>query len=131
MYNFEESFHNQCIIELLIAHSKASFTCTLNKTVFVSEIIDLFDVTCKQHHMSALNPFLNGTKTVMLTVCVNRPLLEHVIIMRSCFNTDFASQIKLTKLLLIHCTIVIIPLKTDIISRSQSLHILDCESSED
>ena len=28
----------------------------------MSGIFDLFDGMCKQHHMIALNPFLNGTK---------------------------------------------------------------------
>ena len=40
---------------------------------FVSGTFDLFNVICKQHHRAALNPFLNGTKTVTLTVCVNEP----------------------------------------------------------
>ena len=38
------------------------FTHTVNVTVFVSGIFDLFDGKCKQHHMIVLNPFLNGTK---------------------------------------------------------------------
>ena len=41
---------------------KASFTRTVNATVFVSGIFDLLNVMCKQHHRSALNPFLNCTK---------------------------------------------------------------------
>ena len=32
----------------------------------------LFNVMCNQHHATALNPFLNGTKTVALTLCVNK-----------------------------------------------------------
>ena len=36
---------------------KASFTRTVNVTVF-----DLFNVMCKQHHKTALSPFLNGAK---------------------------------------------------------------------
>ena len=38
------------------------FTCTVNVTVSVSSTIDPFNVTCKQHHRTALNPFLNNTK---------------------------------------------------------------------
>ena len=40
----------------LVLHvpSKSSF--------FISGTFDLFDVTCKQYHGTALNPFLNGTK---------------------------------------------------------------------
>ena len=33
-------------------------------TVCVSDIFDLFDVMCKQHHKTALNPSLNGTKKI-------------------------------------------------------------------
>ena len=41
-------------------------------TIFVSGTLNLFNVMCKQHHRTALvNPFLNGTKTVTLTVRVN------------------------------------------------------------
>ena len=42
--------------------TKGLFTRTVNVTVFVSGTFDLFDVTCKQHHRIAFNPFLNGTK---------------------------------------------------------------------
>ena len=41
---------------------KASFTHTVNVTIFVSGIFDLFNVMCIQHYWIALNPFLNGTK---------------------------------------------------------------------
>ena len=51
--------------------SKGSFTRTVNITTFVSGVFDLFDDVCKQHHMIALNPFLNGKKMVTLTICVN------------------------------------------------------------
>ena len=34
----------------------------VNVTVFVSGTFDLFNIMCKQHHRTALNPFLNGTK---------------------------------------------------------------------
>ena len=46
------------------------FTCTLKVTISVSGTFDVFDVTCIQHHRNPLNPFLNGTKTVTLTVRV-------------------------------------------------------------
>ena len=38
------------------------------------ETFNLFDVTCKQHHRTALNPILNGTKKATLTVRVNEAL---------------------------------------------------------
>ena len=41
---------------------KGLFTRTVDVTIFVSGIFDLFDVTCKQHHRTTLNPFLNGAK---------------------------------------------------------------------
>ena len=41
---------------------KGLFTRTINVTVFVSGIHDLFDISCKQHHWTALNPFLNSTE---------------------------------------------------------------------
>ena len=31
-------------------------------TVFVNGTLDLLDISCKQHHWTALNPFLNSTK---------------------------------------------------------------------
>ena len=52
---------------------KASFTHTVNVIIFVSGTFDLFNVLCIQHHRIALNPFLNGTKKVTLTVRVDRP----------------------------------------------------------
>ena len=52
----------------MLATKIGSFNTTVSVTVFVGGIFDLFDGTCKQHHMNALNPFLNGTKTVTLTV---------------------------------------------------------------
>ena len=42
---------------------KASFTYTVNVTIFMSGIFHLFDVMCKQHHGTAFNPFLNATKS--------------------------------------------------------------------
>ena len=50
---------------------EASFTRTVNVAVFVSGTFDLFNLMCKLHHMTALNPFLNGIETVTLVVCVN------------------------------------------------------------
>ena len=41
----EKSIVHNAIIELLIAHSKASFTRTLSVAVFVSSTFDLFNVT--------------------------------------------------------------------------------------
>ena len=42
---------------------KGSFTHTVNFHVsYMSGTFNLFNVMCKQHHGSALNPFLNGTK---------------------------------------------------------------------
>ena len=41
---------------------KGPFTHTVNVTVFVSGTFDLFDVSCKQHHRTALNPISNGTE---------------------------------------------------------------------
>ena len=41
-------------------------------TIFVSGTFGLFDVMCKLHHRTALNPFLKGTKKVTLTVSVNK-----------------------------------------------------------
>ena len=52
---------------------KGSFICTVNLSVFVSGTFDIFDVAGKQQHSTALNPFLNGTKTVTSTVCANGP----------------------------------------------------------
>ena len=45
-----------------LSSSKTSFTHTVNVAVFMSGTFDLFNVMCKQHHTTALNPFLNGTK---------------------------------------------------------------------
>ena len=45
-----------------ILHFKASFRRTVNVTVFVSGIFDFFNVVHKQHHTTALNPFLNTRK---------------------------------------------------------------------
>ena len=42
--------------------SEGLFTHTVQVTVFMSGTFDLFDIMCKQHHRTALNPFLNGTK---------------------------------------------------------------------
>ena len=53
---------------------EGSFTHTINVTVLVSSTFDLFDVMCKQHNRTALNPFFTIQKTVTLTVCVNGPL---------------------------------------------------------
>ena len=36
---------------------QCSFTHTVNVTVLISGIFDLFDGMCKQRHMIALNPF--------------------------------------------------------------------------
>ena len=55
---------------------KCLFTCTVNVNVYVSGVFDLFSVMCKQPHMTALNPFLNGTKKLILMVCVNEPLVR-------------------------------------------------------
>ena len=41
---------------------KASFTRTVNVTVLWAGTSDLFNVMCKHHRKSALNPCLNGTK---------------------------------------------------------------------
>ena len=44
--------------------------CSIHeKIVFVSGTFDLLNVM----YRTALKPFLNGTKTVTLTVCVNEP----------------------------------------------------------
>ena len=37
-----------------------SVTRIVSTTIFVSSTFDLFNVTCKQHHWTALNPFSNG-----------------------------------------------------------------------
>ena len=61
-----------CVVKSLFRVSVFRLvTRTINVIVFMSGIFDLFDVTCKQHHRPASNPFLNGTKTVTLTVRVN------------------------------------------------------------
>ena len=39
-----------------------SFSRTVNIVLFVSGILDRFDIMCKQHHMIIPNPFLDGTK---------------------------------------------------------------------
>ena len=55
-----------------IGTAKGLFTRRVNVTIFGCSTFDLFDVMSKQHHGSALNSFLNGTKkAVTLTVCVN------------------------------------------------------------
>ena len=40
----------------------------------------IFDVMCQQHNTTALNLFVNSTKPVTLTVCVNRTLSCYVIL---------------------------------------------------
>ena len=55
----------------LFSFAYASFIRAVNATVWVSGTFNLFNVTCKQHCKTKLNPFLNGTKTVTLTVNVN------------------------------------------------------------
>ena len=37
-------------------------TRVVNNAVFVSGTFDVFDVTCKQRHRAALNPFFNSAK---------------------------------------------------------------------
>ena len=41
---------------------KGLFTHTVIVAVFVSGAFDVFDVVCKQHHMTALNTFLNSVE---------------------------------------------------------------------
>ena len=55
MINFDGDFDE---------HGHIDGTCkrALNVTIFVSGTFDIFDVTCKRAHRTALNPFLNGTK---------------------------------------------------------------------
>ena len=53
--NIEDSWKKILLI-------KGSFTGTVNVTVSVSGVFDLFDVMCKQYHMIALYPFLISTK---------------------------------------------------------------------
>ena len=53
-------------------YGKASFTHTVKVTVYVSSTFDLFSIVCKQHHRTALSPFLNGTETVILMVRVKK-----------------------------------------------------------
>ena len=48
----------------LFVLGSGAFTRTVNVTVSVSDIFDLFDVMCKQQHRITLNQFLNGTKIV-------------------------------------------------------------------
>ena len=46
----------------MLSSSKGSFTRPVNVTASVNSTFDLFDLMCKKHHRTALNPFLNGTK---------------------------------------------------------------------
>ena len=57
----------------ILNDSKGLFTCTVNVIIFVSGTFDRFNAMCEQHHRTALNSFINGTKLMTLTVCVNEP----------------------------------------------------------
>ena len=56
---------------IFLTSFKGSITRIVNVAVFVSGTFVIFNVMRKQHHETALNPFLNGTKTVTLTARVN------------------------------------------------------------
>ena len=49
------------IIEWRVWPTGGLFTRTVNVSVFVSYTFDIFDVTYKQYHRIALNPFLCDT----------------------------------------------------------------------
>ena len=46
------------------------------RIVFVSGIFDLFDIMYKQHHRTALHPFLNGTKNSDVDIACKRSLVN-------------------------------------------------------
>ena len=50
------------VYEVLQFHTPDLGFVTVNVTVFVSGTLDLFNAMCKQHHRTASNPFINGTK---------------------------------------------------------------------
>ena len=51
--------HSLCTSE----HSfKGSFARTVNVTIFVNGVFNLFDVICEQYYRIAFNPFLNDTE---------------------------------------------------------------------
>ena len=45
-------------------------------TIFVSGTFDIFNGLCKQHHGSALNPFLNGAKNGGIDGTCKRSLIH-------------------------------------------------------
>ena len=61
------------ILTILLVLLKACLHVESMSPFLGAAAFDLFDVMSKQHHGSALNSFLNGTKkkAVTLTVCVN------------------------------------------------------------
>ena len=64
----------QDVDKIVSSHHKGSFTRTVNATNFVSGTFDLFDTKCKQHHRTALTPFLKGTKNGDVGVTCKRSL---------------------------------------------------------
>ena len=49
-------------IQILLSMNKRLDYTTVCVIVFVCSTFDIFNVTCKQCHSTALNPFLNGTE---------------------------------------------------------------------
>ena len=66
----------QDMVYIREVQSYAPFTPVINVTVFASGTFDIFNVMCKQHHRTALNPFLKRKKTVTLTARVNEALIS-------------------------------------------------------
>ena len=71
-----------------LCHVRASFTGTIYVTVFISGIFDLFNDRYKQHHRTALNPYINGSKTVTLAVRVNKAITSQWLSMTSSNSRD-------------------------------------------
>ena len=53
---------------------------------------DFFDFECKQHRRTALKAFLNGTKTVTLTVHEQEALFIHISICYQGFKSEVLGQ---------------------------------------
>ena len=55
---------------------EALVTLRVNISVSVNGTFDIFNVVCKLTLKVCIEPILNGTKKMTLTVCVNKTLLN-------------------------------------------------------
>ena len=75
-----EYTHKKCFISFpstglsQVKFVSLSLKIRFDVTFFVSGTFDHFNVVYKQHHRSALNPFLNDTKPKALSIRVNEAL---------------------------------------------------------